>query len=315
VSRLTLDKMYAQLGIHARMKGPVVPTDASAQRLRVGAELRRLREHAGLAGEQVARELGWSQPKVSRIEIGRTTFTLKDVTALLALYGVADDVRAELLAAAAQETGETAWVVRAGGYPRRQGTIATLESATKRIRQYQPVVVPGLLQTRDYARLIAKAAGATDPDAIADARMRRQEILSGKVRPRYEVVLDARATLLRPGPVEVVRNQVIALAARADQPSVNLRVIPIGALSPVFAAAGFNLYDFRAAESPSVAWIESPTGDTYFSAPEDIERYATLFRDLQSVALDPKDSVEYLRSLAVDVERYMGSAAEGGNQK
>lgn len=100
-------------------------TDASAQRLRVGAELRRLREASGMSGEQVARALGWSQPKVSRVEIGKHALTVRDVAALLARYGVTDDVRAELLAATAEDTGEGAWIVRAGGFPRRQGSIAT----------------------------------------------------------------------------------------------------------------------------------------------------------------------------------------------
>src|SRR5690242_489642 len=149
----------------------VMGTVASAQRLRVGAELRRLRLLSGLAGEQVAASLSeaqpnnsWSQSKVSRIETGRTAFTVKDVAGLLALYGVADDVRAELLASTAEDTGEGAWIVRAGGFPRRQQTIATMEHSTWRIRQYQPILIPGLLQTRDYAFSIAKAAGAANPD-------------------------------------------------------------------------------------------------------------------------------------------------------
>jgi transcriptional regulator with XRE-family HTH domain len=141
------------------MKNVLMPTDASAQRLRVGAELRRLREAANLSGEQVAATLGWSQPKVSRIETGRTAFTVRDVAQLLALYGVTDDVRAELLAATAEDTGEGAWIVRAGGWPRRQGSIASLEVVTKRIRQYQPMFVPGLLQTREYVKRLLRRRG------------------------------------------------------------------------------------------------------------------------------------------------------------
>src|SRR6266568_7538795 len=221
------------------MKRDIMPSDGSAQRLRVGAELRRLRETAGLSGEQVARQLGWSQPKVSRIEMGRTAFTIRDVTELLALYGVVDDVRAELLAATAEDTGESAWIVRAGGYVRRQASMLSLESVTKRIRQYQPVLVPGLLQTRESAWHIAKAMGAKDPDAIADGRMRRQEALLRKGGPRYEVVLDARALLLRTGPVNLLREQATFLAERATRPRLDLRIIPIGGVSSVSSTVGF----------------------------------------------------------------------------
>ncbi len=285
-----------------------MPTPASAQRLRVGAELRRLREAAGLPGEQVATALGWSQPKVSRIEMGRTAFTVRDVAGLLALYGVADDVRAELLAATAEDTGESAWIVRAGGWPRRQGAVASLEAVTRRIRQYQPVVVPGLLQTREYARAIAAAAGAADPDAIVEARMRRQEAVTLTNAPRFDVVLDARALLYRACPVEVLRGQVASLAERASQPGVSLQVVPLGVEHDVVSAVGFTIYDFRQPQSPPVVWIESPTGDVYFSAPDDVEQYATLFRRLRGVALGADDSARYLESLVPELERYARQA-------
>ncbi|BFU43478.1 helix-turn-helix domain-containing protein [Krasilnikovia sp. MM14-A1004] len=283
-----------------------MPTDASVQRLRIGAELRRLREMAQLSGEQAARTLGWSQPKVSRIEAGRTAFTVKDVASLLALYGVPDDVRAELLGATAEDTGEGAWIVRAGGFPRRQDSIASLETVTKRIRHHQPVVLPGLLQTYDYARAVAAAAGATEPDAIAAARMHRQEMLTAKSGPRYDVVLDARALLLGVGDVELITGQLRALAERAESlRRLDLRVIPLGAIVPAFSTVGFTIYDFRAGESPSVAWIEAPTGDVYFSATEDVDRYASLFKTLRGVALTPDGSIGYLRSLATEVRRFM----------
>lgn len=292
-----------------------MPTDASAQRLRIGAELRRLREVAQLSGEFVARTLGWSQPKVSRIEAGRVAFTVKDVASLLGLYGVSDDVRAELLGATAVDTGEGAWIVRAGGFPRRQGAITSLESVTKRIRHHQPVVLPGLLQTYDYARAVAAAAGAANPDGIASARMRRQEMLTAKGAPKYEVVLDARALLLGIGDVDLVRRQLAALAERAETlRQLDLRIIPLGLVVPAFSTVGFTVYDFRTAASPSVAWVEAPTGDVYFSAPEDIERYASLFQKLQTVALPPDRSVGYLRSLAIDVRRYMDGPDLGGTE-
>jgi transcriptional regulator with XRE-family HTH domain len=291
-----------------------VPGDASAQRLRVGAELRRLREAAGLSGEQVARALGWSQPKVSRIEMGRHAFTVKDVAQLLDLYGVAEeDVRAELLGATAEDTGETAWIVRAGAYPRRQAAMAALESVTKRIRQYQPVVVPGLLQTRDYAWHAAKAVGVSDPDAIAEARMRRQEVLARRGGPRYEVVLDARVLLPRSDLVELLRAQAASLAERAARPRTDIRVIPIGGPSPLFPSTGFAMYEFRAAESPAVVWVESLAGDTYFSAPDDVHLYTAAFEEMRRSALDARESADYLRSLAQDIERYLTEPQGGRN--
>jgi transcriptional regulator with XRE-family HTH domain len=286
------------------MKSVVMPTDASAQRLRVGSELRRLREAANLSGEQVASALEWSQPKVSRIETGRTAFTVKDVARLLALYGVTDDVRAELLAATAEDTGEGAWIVRAGGFPRRQGSIASLEVVTKRIRQYQPLLVPGLLQTREYAEAVATAAGATDPEAIAAARMQRQGILRDKNAPTLEVILDARALLCRIGSVDLLRNQIDHLVRQAQNKVARLNVIPLGANYEVVSAVAFTIFDFGFKASPSVVWIEAPVGDIYFSAPDDVEQHSKLFSRLNDIALSIEDSVSYLPQLAAEVERY-----------
>ena len=291
-----------------------MPRDASAQRLRVGAELRRLRLQAQLSGEFVASAFGWAQSKVSRIETGRTAYTVKDVAGLLALYGVADDVRAELLGATSEDTGEGAWIVRAGGFPRRQGSISQLESAAKRIMHHQPVVLPGLLQTYDYALAVISAAGAADPASVAAARMKRQEMLAAKDAPRYEVVLDARALLLGVADVHLVRAQLRSLADRAASlPSLDFRIIPLGMIAPAFSTVGFTLYDFKEPESPTVAWVESPTGDVYFSAREDADRYSELFRRLQSVALPESHTVRYLEVLEADIERYLTGPDLGGS--
>ncbi|WP_045747637.1 helix-turn-helix domain-containing protein [Actinoplanes rectilineatus] len=290
-----------------------MPTDASAQRLRIGAELRRLRLQAQLSGEFVANAFGWAQSKVSRIETGRTAFTVKDVAGLLALYGVTDDVRAELLGATAEDTGEGAWIVRAGGFPRRQGSISQLESAATRIMHHQPVVLPGLLQTYDYARAVISAAGAADPDGIAAARMKRQEMLTAPNAPKYEVVLDARALLLGVADVDLIRAQIRSLVERSTSlTALDFRIIPFGTVSPVFTTVGFTLYDFKEPTSPAVAWVEAPTGDVYFSAREDADRYSELFNRLQSVALPESHTVRYLQALESDIERYLTGPGLGG---
>jgi transcriptional regulator with XRE-family HTH domain len=282
-----------------------VPPEATARRVRVGSELRRLRLLAGLSGEQVARTLGWSQSKVSRVEGGLHAITVRDIAGLLSMYGVADDLKAELLGATAADNGEGAWIIRAGDTPRPR-PVSTTQSATTRIRHYQPVVLPGVLRTRDYARSIIAAAGGDDPDTLTEAQMRSQEVLTSANGPRYDLVLDARALLLAVAPVDLIRNQILSLAVRAQRlPRLELRVLPVGHRPAGFCPAAFTLYEFRAPDSAPVASIESPTGDAYFSAPEDTERYAKLFETLRESALAPDGSVRYLRSLGSDLERYL----------
>lgn len=278
-------------------------TRGSPQRYRVGAELRRVRENLGWSGERVADSLQWSQSKVSRIETGATAFTVRDVDRLLGLYGVDPDIRAELLAATAEENGEGSWITSAGGWGRRQGAVAALESTTREIRQYQPVVVPGLLQTRAYAYAMAVAVGAGSPDYIADVRMARQQTLEGPDAPRFVVVVDARALLFRAFPVEVSRAQIQHLTGLVDHPNIELGVVPIGVQHTVVAAQGFTIFDFRSGLSPRTVWIESPGGDCYFSEETSVTRFEKAFTGLKAVALHGNHAVKYLNALEVEVER------------
>src|SRR5437016_1417090 len=141
---------------------------ADAALVRLGGELRRIREQAELSGSEVARAIGWSQSKVSRVETGRFGASLAEVATLLDFYGVPEEVRAELLAQTARHEGlQGAWVVRAGGTRRRQAELGTIEGRASRVRQYQATAVPGLLQTERYARAIADAMGFEAPASIA----------------------------------------------------------------------------------------------------------------------------------------------------
>src|SRR4051795_4548714 len=104
----------------------------SAPRLRAGAELRRIRENQGLSGVAVGAALGWSQSKVSRIETGRFGATVWELAELADFYGVPEEVRAEILTIASQDSGlPGAWVVRAGGPARRRVEVADIETRTR----------------------------------------------------------------------------------------------------------------------------------------------------------------------------------------
>lgn len=259
-------------------------------RARVGAELRRLRATAGVSGERVADELGWSQAKVSRIEAARVAHAVADVGALLELYGAPVDLRVELLATVAAESGETAWVVRRGDGP----VAAPMEGAADRLREYQPQTVPPLLQTREYAELVARRAGVTDPARTVEQRLRWQGALRAPSAPRYEVVLDARVLLVDLGGPEVLAAQVGALIVWALVDPVRLRVIPIGAPVAALSPVPFAIYDFRNRKAVPVVHVETPTADLFTAAVPDREKYLALFRRLAGSALTVQESVRYL---------------------
>jgi transcriptional regulator with XRE-family HTH domain len=269
---------------------------ATAMRAMVGKVLRDLRLDAELSGDAVADALGWSQAKVSRIEAARVAHAVADIAALLDLYGAAEDLRAEMLSAVAGETGATAWVVGPPGPP---AVIAEL--AADRIREYQPQLVPGLLQTERYAAAVTRLAGL--PADRAQARSRWQEAVWSPAGPRYECVLDARALMLEAGDAEVLAEQVGALLQRADAASVRLRVIPLGAAVGAVSPVPFRVYDFRRTGAAPVVSIETPTAEVFLA---DTDKYLALFRRLAGSALSVQETVRYLTAVrdAVESEKW-----------
>lgn len=270
----------------------------TAHRVQVGMELRRVREQIGMSGMQVAAALGWSQSKVSRIEAGRLGTSLTDLSALLNFYGLAEEVRAELFSVAVAGDGlPGAWIVRAGGVPRRQGEVAAVESRVRRIRQYAALVVPGLLQVEPYTRAVASAGGFVQVEDIVARRRARQEVLLGEGRPTYEVVLDERALTRWPGDPSVMVEQADRLAEVNSSPKVTLRLLRSGAGARTVGLAPFLIYDFLDPVTPSVVMLESQTADTYLSARDDVDAYERLFDGLVSEALTRDNSGSWFRSL------------------
>ncbi|MEU8265285.1 helix-turn-helix transcriptional regulator [Micromonospora sp. NPDC048999] len=269
----------------------------------MAAELKRIREGLGVSGEEVAAALGWSQPKVSRIENARIAVSTRDLATLLHYYGVPEEVRAELLAITADDEGTGgAWLVRAGGVTRRQGEVAAIETRVRSIQQYYPLIVPGQLQSPEYAMAYTRSGGWPNPEAIVARRMSRQALLRSDDAPAYSALLDARAFLAWPGSRDVILSQLAYLRTRAELPNVTIRIIPLGVDRTASAMVPFTLYDFRAESSPRVVFVESQTADLYLSAPADVEIYSGVFDALAADALSPDESIEHLALLAPHIE-------------
>jgi transcriptional regulator with XRE-family HTH domain len=273
----------------------------AADRARVGAELRRAREGLGLSGTQVAKQLGWSQSKVSRVETGRFGASVSEVAQLLDLYGLPHEVRAELLSSVARRQGlEGAWVVRAGGSGRRQAEVGALESRVRTIRQYQALWIPGLLQTSAYIAAVAAAAQLKERDDVVERRLQRQDALRKAVRSRYLALIEEEALYRRPGAISAnaMQNQLQHLLRAAQDGFVDLRV-RLAQRASTFVAGSFVHYQFK--DGPSVVLVEAERADLYLSAPEDVERHERLFTDLREEALDEPASREAIERARRDL--------------
>jgi transcriptional regulator with XRE-family HTH domain len=266
----------------------------------LGAQLLRLRRATGLTGPQVAAQVGrgWAQSKISRVENGRVGATVADLAVLLQFYGACEEVQAELLTLAASgDAVDGTWVVRSAGTPRRQRDLGAIEQRLTRLRHYQAILVPGLLQAPAYTDAIVRAGDLEFPEALVARRQQRQRVLLTPGALRYEVVLDARALLYRPGGIEVTLAQFDHLQERAMLPAVELRVVPLQAGHASLAMTPFMIFDFRSGTTPPVVLVETHDADLYHCAPVDLASYATRFARLQRDALDPGDSLDYLQQL------------------
>lgn len=281
------------------------------KRRRLGAELRRLRERAGLTGEQVIAQVGWaSASKLSRLENGRSRPDLGDILDLLDLYGVEQPERDELVRVARDAGDVRKWLRSYPVMTQRQRRYAELEAGCAEIREYAPLLVPGLLQTPDYARvritswrglLPPEGRDAELPEAEVEvaARMARQSLLVRPVEPpQYAAVIEETAIGVRAGPAEVVRGQLARLADLAALPNVTVQVLRQDAVVADWCLphTGFSLYRFADPQDPETLALEGLTTDVMLTDHIEVERYATVFQRLQEAAMSAEETVAWLRS-------------------
>ncbi|MFI6515035.1 helix-turn-helix domain-containing protein [Spirillospora sp. NPDC050679] len=272
---------------------------ATVRHRRLARELRRLREDAGLRPAAVARELGWDRSKISRIETARTKPREADVEGLLTLYGCAGPHREELLALARDARRRDWWTAFGDVF---DGTFVALEDEAAEIRSWQPQLVPGLLQTEEYARAVigaARGCGRAETDRRVQARMARRPLLSRpEGAPRFDAVLDEAVVRRVVGGPEVMRLQIAELWAAAQRPNVTVRIVPFGAGAHAGVDGRFVLLGFARDDDPDVAYIESAAGDLYPESPEEVTRLRLAWERLRGAALSPKDSAAFLAGLS-----------------
>ncbi|MGH3718234.1 MAG: helix-turn-helix domain-containing protein [Pseudonocardiaceae bacterium] len=275
------------------------------RRRRLGAELRTLRDKAGLTGEQVIERVGWaSASKLSRIENGRTRPDLSDILDLLDLYGVTGADREKLIAIGRDAANTRGWWRSFADLGHRQRGYAELEAGVVELRQYQQSVIPGLLQTPDYARIRVHSElsihASLDVEAEVAARQARQAVLTAEKPPQYQAIIDETALRRCAAPAEVLAAQLARLVELSAQPTVTLRVLPLDARIGDYYLphSSFSLYRFADPEDPDIVVLETLTSDLHLGDEEDVFRYRLLFDWIAAVALPPEESATFLAGLA-----------------
>jgi transcriptional regulator with XRE-family HTH domain len=274
-------------------------------RRQLGAELRRIREQTGRTCAAVAGELAWSESKLSRIETAHTGINNRDLDRLLRVYDLAEPAQVRLRALVTQSRQRAWWEAYGDVLPDAYETYIGFEAEARLLREYNPIVVPGLLQTDEYARAVIQADSTSDdPDLIAQrvaVRMARHSVLTREPPLELWVVLDEAALRRQIGGPSVMRRQLHRLTEANERATVRLQVLPFSAGAHRGLAGSFTILDFpNDADSP-VVYSEGMTGGVFRTRPDDLRSYAEAFEALQAAALDPAQSVEFLSVVVREV--------------
>jgi transcriptional regulator with XRE-family HTH domain len=259
----------------------------TARRMILGSQLRRLRERAGITRGEAGYNIRGSESKISRLELGRVGFKERDVADLLTMYGITEGVERNSFLEMVKESNQPGWWRRYNDLmPGWFNDFVGLEEAASRIQTWEPMFVPGLLQTEEYARAIASYGR---PEAVDDEterrvalRMRRQKVLARPDAPRLWAVID-ESVLHRPiGSRRGLRAQLEYLLEVTELPNVSVQVLPWH-LSGYAAQGAFSLLRFAEPELPNIAYVEHLTGALYLEKLDEIEEYS---RSLDRLAVD-----------------------------
>jgi transcriptional regulator with XRE-family HTH domain len=281
-----------------RSSGPTV------RRRRLGLILRDLRARAGLTCEEVGRRIERSDSWVSRIETGRSALRTRDLNGLLDLYGLDDQgVRGELEILTRQGRQRGWWNRYGESVSGPYATYIGFEAEARRMETYDALVVPGLLQTEEYARALLRCGVPPEIGEAAERKIRirltRQGRLVGADPIQLYTIIDESVLRRSIGGIEVMRAQCRRLLEVAiGLPQVVLRVVPLGrAINPGMTAS-FGIMEF-APPDDAIVFSEGPTGQILTEEP-DAERFRRVFGELRSVALDEADSIEMVRGFSAE---------------
>ncbi len=252
--------------------------------------------------EEVAERLECSSSKISRIETGRVNATARDVRDIIDIYDIGEDQRDELVQLA-REARKKGWLHAYSDLP--FVTMADMETAASSIRMYSASLVPGLLQTMDYARAVIRAIRLDLPpeeiDRRVEVRKGRQAVLSRDDPPMLWVVLDEAALRRVVGGPEAMRAQLHRLTECTALPNVTLQVLPFTAGAHSGMDGEFTVLSFVEAADPDVVFIENTMSDLYLEKTDEIRRYNLLFDHLRAKALDPAHSADFFAQVAKEL--------------
>ncbi|WP_150241177.1 helix-turn-helix domain-containing protein [Nocardiopsis quinghaiensis] len=264
------------------------PHSPTLRRRRLSAELKRARADAKLTSTQAIKALGWAAGKLSQIENAETQKVKPDdLDKMLELYKISDPAKREALHALAQDAKVRGWWSK---YREVFGpqSLPDFEAEASAIRTFEGLVIPGLLQTPDYARAVFQGGRYTsteESERRVKARMGRRDILTQFKPASLRVVLDEAALHRVVGSAEVMAEQLRHLLHMAKLPNIDLQVVPFGSGAHAAFVAPFSILDFPDPLDASIVFVDTASGGLFLEESDEVEAHSVTFGDVQGSAM------------------------------
>ncbi|WP_369224973.1 helix-turn-helix domain-containing protein [Streptomyces sp. R39] len=275
----------------------------TARQLRLGAELRKLRENMGLTAREAGEMIGANQARISNIETGRFGLSEQRVRTLAHNYECTDSALIDALVAMAAYRNRGWWEEYRGTLPSHSLDLAEMEYHAVTLRVAQVINIPGLLQTPEHARtLFRQVVPELRPHEIEyriSHRIKRQAILHRENPTPYTAIIHEAALRMRFGGREVARAQLDHLAKMSELPHVTVRVIPFD--GTVFPTVGHGLdYAYGPVPALDTAQLDAAHGSELVDSAAQLAKYRLILDRIQEATLEPEDSRDLIHRIAQD---------------
>ncbi|MFI1378942.1 helix-turn-helix domain-containing protein [Embleya sp. NPDC020886] len=282
-----------------------IPT---VRRRMLGLELRKLRCAAELTAEEASDRMGWHPTKMSRIEYGRTGLKSHDLARVLDIYGVVDVATKEALTELARHSRlRVWWAPYSDVVSRRYADYLAFEAEATSARSHQVTLVPGLLQTPDYARTVTRSLSPVSTpsqvDALVDVRLARQAATLSRSTPlELWAIVDESALRRAIGGPATMRRQLQHLLAVSEQPNITLQVLPFASGAHAGLLGSFVILEFPIPGDLDVVYVEEQTSNLFIERDDDLKTYSSTFDLLRAAAADVEPSRDLMHTIAKDLK-------------
>jgi transcriptional regulator with XRE-family HTH domain len=276
---------------------------STARRRELGAQLRRIRELRGFNGLDMATRLCWTPSMVSRAETGKRPMTPLEVATYSGLCGVAGHDQ-EALLELASEPDDYRIKSHGGKIPDELKTLIFHESTANQIESFQPIYIPGITQTEDYARALFRETGflgTTEIENRVQIRLSRRNVLTREDPAQCTFFVHENALRMQIGSPQIMQEQMLHLLFAGSRPQCSIRVIPTSAGGRGTAGGSFQVFSYR--DGAPVVCVQHEATSEFLESTEELACHRGVLNRVANVALDDAESREFIAWMASDYER------------